>query len=256
MSNPDLSPSTGFSPDSFTISADQLPSNLFSVTFREPTFQDRREASKRFPSGKVGYAMEELLLALCLEGFNGEPFPPIPRDPIQSLRELPLPDSQFLMSTFMGMFTLDQELSDAAKALGLQMKGAFQRTYTIPKESMPLSSFSVTFRTPLLNDRMVAERNYPGADSNCGYSLEELLFAQCLIAKDGTGVEAPSKDIITLLDDWKHLDAAFAISVFINASTIDTQDNQNAKSLGKSLRKNKALPTKQPATRKSTPMPA
>jgi hypothetical protein len=220
----------------FTISAESMPTKSYSVTFREPLFKDRREASRRYPGQQAGYSMEELLLATCITGINNQPFPPIPRDPIQNYKELPLVDGQYLLAVFLGMFTLDQELSDQAKELGTKFKLTPSFNNCVNKEDMPLKEFSVSFRPAQAYDRIENDRRYPGANSNCGYSLEEMLFADCITAVDGEPISNKPKDVISLIDDWKHIDAQFAIAVFINTVTIDENDTKQAKSLGKSLR--------------------
>lgn len=241
----------------FTIPAEKMPSKAFSVSFKEPLFKDRREVSRRYTNTtRVGYSMEELLLASCLTGINGNDLPAIPRDPLQYLKDMPHVDGQYLLAVFLSMFTLDNELSEIAKSHGSDMKVSLNETHTIARELMPLQEFSVTFRTPTLGDRMDIDRRYPGADSNCGYSLEEMLFAHSLLAVNGEAITEHPKDVITLLDNWKHLDAQFAMAIFMNAVTIDNQDSQDAKSLGKSLRGELAKVTTHSAKRSANKSPA
>jgi hypothetical protein len=92
---------------------------------------------------------------------------------------------------------------------------------------------------------MSLERKYPGNDSNCGYTFEEMLFAASLTHIDGVPVDSP-RDVITLLDEWRHIDAQFALTVFINAVTIDRQEVKDAKHLGKLLLEE--LSTPEPST--------
>lgn len=221
----------------YTIEAANLPSRAHSVTFREPLFKDRREASRRMPPDdtNIGYSLEQLLLATCIEGIDGHSYPPIPRDPISKLRDFSPADTQFLVAVFLEMFTLGDELSETVKSLSEELKSGIGMSYTIPKEYMPSGNFSVTFRGPTTGDQIDTDRRYPGADSNCGYSLEEMLFASSLTHVNGEAVE-PQKDPIVVLDPWTHIDAQFALSVFLNVSFIDRNTRAGAKSLGKQLR--------------------
>ena len=220
----------------FTIEAEEMPSGSVSISFREPLFSDRLEASRRYPtSARVGYSLEELLLSMCLVGINGNDLPSTPRDPIQYLRELPHVDGQYLLTTFLGMFTLDEEMSKATRELGMKMKTSPQAVHTVPEGTLPVSGTAFSFQTPVLGTRMNLERTYPGADSNCGYSIEEMLFAYCLSSIDGKPLEA-SKDYISRIADWTNLDAQYALGIFINAVAINQVDDGNARMLGKSLR--------------------
>ena len=238
-------------PETFTIESEEMPSKSVSVTFVEPTFKDRREASKRYPtSERVGYSMEELLLSMCLTGFNGTPFSSAPRDPINYLRELNHADGQYLLSTFLSMFTLDVDQAKETKEIGFKMKISPETTHSVKKGILPVSGKSFTFLTPTLGDRMHLDQIYPGADSNCGYTLEEMMFSAALTNIDGDTVE-PTKDYIARIDDWPHLDAQFALAIFLGTVTIDKADDAKAKSLGKSLR-SKTKDTKPLSTKAST----
>jgi len=220
----------------FTIPVENMPTRTFSLTLKEPLFKDRREVSRRYPGQQSGYSMEELLLSTSITAINNNQIPSLPRDPIQNYKELPLLDAQYALAVFLSMFTLDQELSDAAKEIGTKFKNTYSPQYIVEKEDMPLKEFSFTFRPPLAYDRIEIDRRYAGANSNCGYSLEEMIFADCITAIDGNPVLSKPKDVITLIDNWTHLDAQFAIAIFLNTVSIDDSDSKTAKSLGKFLR--------------------
>jgi hypothetical protein len=231
--------------ETFTIEAKDMPSQKVSISFREPTFSDRVEASRRYPAtNRAGFLLEELLASMCITGFNDNPLPSAPRDPIDYLKELDHVDGQYFIRVFLTMFTVDEELAKQANDIGLKMKTSADLTHTVPKDVLPGSGKAFSFRVPTLGDRMELDRRYPGADSNCGYSLEEMMFCQALVSVDGSPVER-SRDYVSVLSDWTHLDSQFALSVFISAITIDKTDESRAKSLGKSLRNNvRATPQK------------
>lgn len=220
----------------FTLPADKLPSCQVALTFREPMFQDRREVTRRF-SPNQGYSLDELLVSTCLVAVNGQELSAQPQDPMDILRELPQADEQYVLLVFLSMFTLDEELSEVARQIGTKFKLVLEQQHTITRDQMPSKSYSVTFRKLTSGERMKLERRYPGSDSNCGYSFDEMLFAYSVTAIDGNPVEAVNpKDVISTLDDWTHLDFQFASTVFLNAVTVDRDDANEAKQLGKSLR--------------------
>ena len=238
-------------PEIFTIPAEEMPTKTASVSFREPTFFDRREASRRYPTAtRVGYAAEELLAAMCLTAFNGVPLPESPRDPIEYLKEMGHIDGQYFMSTFLALFTLDEDMAKQAKEVGLKMKTSSDASHSVPSGFLPCEGISFSFHAPTLGDRMALDKAYPGADSNCGYSLEEMMFCDCLDTINGEPV-TKRREIISLIDEWTHLDAQFALGIFINAVTIDKNDDNRAKSLGKSLRANSKAQSKK-STKTST----
>ena len=224
---------------SFTIEASQLPSKLYSVTLEEPTFKDRRDAAKKLPSNpdsKIGYSLEQLLLSMCITQIDGRPIKTDPRDPIYNIRGFSPEDTQFLLTIFLEAFTLNDDLADDVRLLSEELKkDNTSGIYTIPKERMPNQEFSVTFKCPTTGDQIDIERKYPGADSNCGYTSEELLFAAMISHVEGVAVPE-SKDYISLLDGWTHIDAQYALGVFLNLCYISKEKRSTAKELGKSLR--------------------
>lgn len=226
----------------FVIEADQMPSKTYSVTLLEPTFRDRRDASKRMPANpeaRIGYSIEQLLLAMCIEGINGHVLRMDPSDPISKIKQMPPDDLQFLIAVFLEAFTLNEELAEDARALSESLKDGIRKNYTIPKEKMPNESFSITFAAPTTGMQIEVERRYPGADSGCGYSSEEMLFASCITHLDGVPVEeSKPKDTITFIDDWTHIDVQYAMGVFINLCYINREQRMSAKNLGKLLRTN------------------
>jgi hypothetical protein len=226
---------------SFVIDAGALPSKKFSVTIEEPTFKDRRDAAKKLPSNpdsKIGYSLEQLLLSMSISKINNRPIKEDPRDPIYNIRGFSPEDTQFLLTTFLEAFTLNDELADDVRNLSQDLRANnTNNIYTIPSDRMPNQLFSVTFGCPTTGDQIDIERKYPGADSNCGYTAEELLFAAMVTHVDGKEV-SPTKDYISLLDEWTHIDAQYALGVFLNLCYINREERNAAKELGKSLRKN------------------
>lgn len=220
----------------FTIPQDRLPSNAFSVTFKEPTFGDRREVSRRYPAkDNPGFSLDELLFANSITAINGQDLSKgAPMDPLRLIQEMPQADEQFALMTFLSMFTLDEEQMQEAQQLGEQFKYKLEFQHTVPKTLLPRKSFDITFRKLMSGERMQLERKYPGADANCGYSFEEMLFAASVSHIDGVPVEQVREPIV-LLDNWSHIDAQFALTVFINAVTIDRKEAKDAKQLGKHL---------------------
>jgi len=91
----------------------------------------------------------------------------------------------------------------------------------------------VTFAEPVMEDTMRLERLYPG--DNCGYSFEEMVFADSILAVNGEPVKRTNDPIQTILN-WNHLDAQFACAVFLKVSYIDQQKGREGERLGKSLR--------------------
>jgi len=236
----------------YSIPAEQLPSHQYSVQFREPTFKDRREAMRRMPNdgSTVGYGLEQLMLALCLEGVNNiGANTQYVRDPIAKIREFTPGDTQFLISVFLEMFLLSKEGVDDAKALADKLKAEAAINYTIPAESMP-GGFSVSFRAPSTGDQIDIDRIFPGADSGCGYDISELMFCSCVTHINGQQVDAPVKDqAINLVDSWSFLDVQFAVAVFLNLNFIDNTAKSAARELGKLL-KQKGSATPPTASRK------
>lgn len=216
----------------FTLSAEQTPSKI-EISFKEPTFADRRSASKHYPR-RAPFSLEELLAANCLEGINGKVPTAIAAEPVGVLKELPNVDEQFYLATFLSMFTLDEDLSERAKSLGEGLRGNPAHSFSVSREDMPRSSVSFSYIVPSAGDRMHVEQRYPGADSNCGYSMEEMLFAFCLNSVNGE-VLPDTRDVITRIDDWLHLDAQYALSVFLASITINAEESKSAKALGKKL---------------------
>lgn len=227
-----------------TIEAHELPSKAFSVGLVEPLFEERKLASKRMPapgSGqKVGYTTTQLMVAMCLKEINGEKFAVDPRDPVAILRGMPSDDAQFIVATFISAFVVDDNLAEEIKEFSTSLKdGKATLSYTIPKDKLPNKTASITFRRPRTDDQIKMERKYPGAETNPGYTMEELLFANCIEAIDGVEPEKP-KDLVSLFDNWPLIDQQYAQMVFNNIAYIDKDDYDKAEDLGKNLRNRKS----------------
>lgn len=221
------------------IEASELPSGKYQIGLVEPTFKDRRDAARRLPSNpdsRVGYSLEQLLLSMSILEVNNQPVREDPRDPICNIRYLAPEDSQYLLTTFLEAFTLSEELADDVRAFSKELKDSSNIIYTIPKDKMPCGLFSVTFRAPSTGDQIDIDRRYPGADSNCGYSSEEMLFAAMLTHIDGKEITERPKEIISIIDSWFHIDAQYALAAFLNINYLNKEQRLSAKDLGKQLR--------------------
>jgi hypothetical protein len=225
----------------YTIVKHDLPSNLYSVTFKEAYFKDRKDATRQYPTSKVGYSLEELLLSNMIYSINFERIDTEPdnvRNPINKLAIFPSSDTSYILSTFLSISTLSPEMSGQIKSNTekvLQSPG-FNGTHTISQDELPTGSFSITFTEPTSNDRWNAEKTYPGSeDRQCGYSLEELIFAKQIVAIDGQSVARQSKEAINLLNDWSHIDVQYAVATFTNLFNLSEEKSNSSKVLGKSF---------------------
>lgn len=223
MSNPKL----------YVIEAQDIPTKGYSLTIKEPLFADRREASKRVPVDKnIGYSVDQLLLSMCIYGVNGKAIPPAPRDPIYKLKDLPTDDGQFVLQYFLGAFSIDEELADEIKAFCDSLKGSTNSHYTIPSHMFPSGERTVTFKCITSGEQFDQDRVYPGEDSGCGYSLEELLFAAAIVEVDNKAVDK-QKLPIDLLNDWPLIDVSVGLAIFLNICYIDKEQKKKARELGK-----------------------
>jgi len=218
-----------------TIPKEAFPSGQYEVVLRSPSFKDRILARKKHPGedSRCGYTVQDLLCAMCLVSVNGQEIPQGPFEVIDRLKQIPLADSQFLLTVFLSAFTVDEELAAKAKSLADKFRQEPVNQYTISAADMPTGEFSVTFTEPLMEDTMKLERLYPG--ENCGYSFEEMVFADSIVAVGGEPVKRSNDPIQTILD-WSHLDAQFACAVFLKLSYIDQAKGREGERLGKSLR--------------------
>lgn len=234
----------------FTINKEDLPSKMYEIVLQEPTFEDRKTAIKRMPSNpnsNPGYDVTHLLLSMSIHSVNGQLVQDDPKDPIYKIRYLPPEDTQYLISVFIEAFTLNEELSDTAKRISELHQSKPGYTVRLDKSDMPTESFGVSFRVPTTGMQMEVEREYPGA--GCGYSSEEMLFCYCLTHIDDKPIENKPKDYISIIYDWPHVDAQFAMGVFLNLCFLNQEGQNSAKSLGKTLRRN----AKKDESLKSTP---
>lgn len=234
----------------YTIVKHDLPSNLYSVTFKEAYFKDRRSATRQYPTSKVGYSLEELLLANMIISINFERIDENAdniRNPINKLAIFPSSDTSYILSTFLSISTLSAEMSGLIKSNTEKVlqSSSFNGTHTISQDELPTGSFSVTFTEPTSNDRWNAEKTYPGSeDRQCGYSLEELIFAKQIVAINGESVSKQSKETINLLNDWSHIDVQYAVASFTNLFNLSEEKSNASKTLGKSFlekRKNRIV---------------
>lgn len=228
----------------FTLEKEQLPSKLYSITFREPNYGDYRQARKRYPveryagdpSAKVSYSLEELLFAMCMEKIDGQDLLANPRDISERLAPFPIPDRQFLLTLFLELFFISRDHAQSARDLAEKLSTQPVFTFDIGKHELPTGKVGFGFRAPNTGTQMEVDRRYQGPSQN-GCSLEEMLFAYCLQSINGDKIELP-KDTISILDDWDIVDVQWASTLFINMFTIDDEQSQEAKKLAKSLKEN------------------
>lgn len=102
-----------------------LPSGK-QVTFRPPSFVDRRKSIRNFPGAKeCGYIPEDLLAAMCITNIDGNPIPAEweMHDPIALFEGWDLKDQAFYLEVFMNMFSLDEKEKQSAQDLAKKLMG-------------------------------------------------------------------------------------------------------------------------------------
>ena len=105
-------------------------------------------------------------------------------------------------------------------------------TFEIPAESFPTGQYSVTLKEPLFKDRMEAFNEYPQG-TQCGYTVQELLIAKCLIAINGekiTGGTA-SHQLIDNIKSMHHKDYQHMLAVFMTLTQLSDEDQALVKSI-------------------------
>lgn len=103
----------------------ELPSGA-SVSFRPPSFIDRRKAIRNFPGAKeCGYIPEDLLAAMCITQINGQPTPQEWEhvDPISFFEPWELKDQAYYLEVFMNMFYLDDKEKQTAQDIAKKLMG-------------------------------------------------------------------------------------------------------------------------------------
>jgi hypothetical protein len=234
----------------YTVTKNNFPSGLHSITFKEALFKDRREATRLYPSAKVGYSLEELLLAnqiIAVNFHNIENDVEYRRQPISKLSQLTASDNSYLLSVFLSTATLSSEMSAEIKnkTEKVLQDPNFNGTYAITADEMPTHSFSVMFKEPVGEDRFTIEKLYPGAsDKNCGYSSEEMLFANQIVSIDGQPINRQGKEIVSTLNNWSHIDVQYAVAVFTSIFALTEEKSDESRGLGKSFlqkRRNRAM---------------
>lgn len=230
-------------PDTFTIDRSDFPSGKFNVTLRTPRFADWRKARKLYPvetdaqgnRKSPGYGVEELLICDLLVDITDKDgnsyLNKKPKDLIDHLMVLEIPDRQALTSIFLSIFWVSPQQAKAAKALANEYLVSAALTYCVNADQLPMSDEDVSYNMPNVGTQMAADRRYQGVQEQ-GCTLEEMLLAMCLHTIDGVPVE-PAKDIISVLDDWYIADVQFVNLVFINQFTLDDTKEEEAKAAGK-----------------------
>jgi hypothetical protein len=220
------------------IEAQEIPTQSFSILLEEPTFEVRRDAAKRMPSNpetRAPFSLEQAMLAMSILEYDGVKVPKDLKDPLDVIKNMAPKDLQFLLTIFVEAFTLTDEVADEAKRIAEAMMKESSSVYTLSQDIMPTQKFSVTFRRPTANDEFEANRKFPGAAAQPGYTREELILSSCITHINGKPVEE-MKNPIDRLNEWDHIDAQFALGVFLSISYLDQEDRSKAAELGKKFR--------------------
>lgn len=220
------------------IEAHDMPTRLFSILLEEPNFEIRRDAAKRMPSNpesRAPFSLEQAMLAMSIKEYDGVAVPKDLKDPIDVIKNMTPKDLQYLLTIFVEAFTLTDDVADEAKRVAEALMKEAKSVYVLEKDIMPTQKFSLSFRRPTANDEFEANRKYPGAAAQPGYTREELILASCITHIDGKPVEE-LKNPIDRLNDWDHIDAQFALGVFLSVSYLDQEDRSKAADLGKKFR--------------------
>lgn len=99
-----------------------LPSGK-KVTFRAPTFVDRRLILKEYDRSE-GYLPEDLLAAKCLTHVEGQPLADNwETDAITLVDGWDLRDQSYYLEVFMNMFSLDEKAKQAAQEAAKKLMG-------------------------------------------------------------------------------------------------------------------------------------
>lgn len=241
------------------IEAQEMPTQSFSILLEEPTFEVRRDAAKRMPSNpetRAPFSLEQAMLAMCISEYDGVKVPKDLKDPLDVIKNMAPKDLQFLLNIFIEAFTLTDEVADDAKRVAEGLMKEASAVYTIAKELMPTQKFSLSFRSPTANDEFEANRKFPGAAAQPGYTREELILASCITHIEGKLVEEV-KNPIDRLNEWDHIDAQFALGVFLTVSYLDQEGRTKAAELGKKFRtrERKTTSSSTKATKKTTITP-
>lgn len=230
--------------DTITIEASDLPSGKVNVTLKCPRFADLRKARKLYPNEtdsrgrrkSPGYATEELLICQQIVDVTDLQGNSIlnshkSKDIIDRLTLFSIPDRQALMTIFLEVFWIGTEQAKSARDLAKEYTVAAAFNFNISRSQMPMGEFSISYNAPNTGTQMAADRRYQGIQEQ-GCTLEEFLFAMCLHSTNDEVIQ-PSKDIISVLDDWYISDVQFANLVFINQFTLDDSEEEKAKEAGK-----------------------
>lgn len=226
----------------FTIRKEDMPTQLFSVTFKEPTFQEFCELRSRYlganSNRRLNYSEEELLFAYCLTHIDGVIPAVQTKDPVDKLAHWDIADSQFALATFLATCYLDNEGSNEARRLALDLKKSSANQFTITRQDLPSGAMSATFVGPNFQLRRQINEKYErmAASNHPGYELQEFLFAHCLRSINGIDLPAVEDRPMMHVGEWSLMDMQFATQVFLNMFTIDKDAADYARSLGKSLR--------------------
>jgi len=238
----------------FTVTKEQLPSKAYELTFRRPLYKDRREAMRRImPMGQnansrdiydaLGYGFEELLIAMCLEKVDGQaPQQQFIKDPIDKIKVFPTADIQYLVSLFYEAFTLNPD-TDAQdiRNIALELKKTQDNYFSVPASVLPSGSdLTVNFGAPNQASHVDAYRLWK---PELGCDQSELIFASCLTHINRNPVGYNRLNPLEILDTWEWIDVQFVLGVFVSMFYLETETREEAKSLGKQLRKKGSVST-------------
>lgn len=105
--------------ESFTISADRMPNENLSITFKCPSTGNQIDLDRKYPGNNqsCGYSFEEYLFAHLITHINGEEVD-ASSDAMSRLYTWPNIDAEFAVSTFLQMNFIDKEIREQANTLG------------------------------------------------------------------------------------------------------------------------------------------
>jgi hypothetical protein len=221
----------------FEITKEMLPTGKVSVVMRKPLYQDLRKARRNYPfdrneSSRVGYMVDDLLLAAQIVSINGQSVEGC-RDTIDRLKSIPAADRQALSSLMVEMFFLTKEKANEALDKARAARIIPQEYYDVLTEESPNKSLACRFMDPSSEAQMQCEQRFTTVNKH-GCGLEEFMFAYCLINLNGADVSF-EKDRLNLLDHCEIADVQYAVNFFVGLSSLDEDSRSDLKKHAHSL---------------------
>lgn len=226
------------------ISADLLPSKSFSYEIRVPKYEDKQDANSRHPGqdSNCGYTSGELMFAACLCKVTNsktgitQDFRELPIDVIDRISNIPNPDYQFLLTTFLPFVNLvdDEGLARAKTISDHFLLDPAAEEFKIHSYQFPTKSFSVTFVRPRAGNITDFRKVYATL-TDPTYSFEEYMAARCLTHIDDEPIQRDKQNPVLSLRKWPCIDASFYGTVMMRVSTINDETREASLNLGKNL---------------------